>query len=373
MIENAKILVTGGSGFIGSALIRAILSQTKSTVLNLDKLTYAASPEALASVEDEARYRFDKVDICDKQAVNACFNAFMPDTVVHLAAESHVDRSIDGPAAFVMTNMVGTYQMLEAALAYWGGLNGARRDRFRFLHISTDEVYGSLTPGEWFVPDSPYRPNSPYSASKAGADQLVRAWHKTYGLPTVVSNCSNNYGPFQFPEKLIPLTIIRALSGETIPVYGNGKNERDWLYVDDHVAALLNILRAGRVGAAYLVGGGRPARNIDIVRKICALLDKEQPARSPREEQIRLVADRPGHDQRYAIDASATTAELGWKPGVDIDEGLARTVKWYLDHQDWWQRILRQRYDGGRLGKRDVGTGATPAMRPAADRVGSVQ
>ena len=350
--------MTGGSGFIGSALIRSILSQTKWTVLNLDKLTYAASPEALAVTRGDARYRFEKVDICDAQAVNACFNAFMPDAVVHLAAESHVDRSIDGPAAFVMTNMVGTYQMLDASLAYWDGLTGKRRDRFRFLHMSTDEVYGSLGPDEWFVLDSPYRPNSPYSASKAGADHMVRAWHKTYGLPTVISTCSNNYGPFQFPEKLIPLTIIRALSGEAIPVYGNGTHERDWLYVDDHVAALLNIIEAGRVGAAYLVGGGKPARNIDIVRRICGLLDKERPADRPRGEQIQFVADRPGHDQRYAIDATATTAELGWKPNVDIDEGLAWTVKWYLDHEDWWQRILRQRYDGGRLGKRDAGTRA---------------
>ena len=354
MDEKAKILVTGGAGLIGSALIRWILGQTNWSVLNLDKLTYAASPEALASVEGDARYRFEKVDICDRNAVKACFDTFTPDAVVHLAAESHVDRSIDGPAEFVMTNMVGTYQMLDASLEYWNGLTDDRRDRFRFLHISTDEVYGSLQPGEWFVPQSPYRPNSPYSASKAGADHLVRAWHKTYGLPTIVSNCSNNYGPFQFPEKLIPLTVIKALSGETIPVYGNGENERDWLFVDDHAAALSTMITSGRAGAVYLVGSGKPARNIDIVRKICGLLDSERPADRPRADQIAFVADRPGHDQRYAIDAAATTAELGWKPMVGLEEGLAQTVKWYLDHEDWWRAILAQRYDGARLGNRDV-------------------
>ena len=357
MKADARVLVTGGSGFIGSALIRSLLDCTEWTVLNLDKLTYAASPEALASVDGHARYGFGKVDVCDGPAVARCFDAFRPDAVIHLAAESHVDRSIDQPAEFVRTNVIGTYQMLEATLAYWSGLSAARQERFRFLHISTDEVYGSLRPGEISAPDNPYRPNSPYSASKAGADHLARAWHKTYGLPVIVSNCSNNYGPFQFPEKLIPLTIIKALAGEEIPVYGDGGNERDWLFVDDHAAALRRILGAGQPGAVYLVGSGTPVRNIDIVRRVCRLLDKERPAHGRREEQIAFVADRPGHDRRYAIDAKATADALGWRPETGLDEGLARTVGWYLDNERWWRDILARRYDGVRLGKRRRQTG----------------
>lgn len=358
MRENAKILVTGGSGFIGSALIRMILRQTGWSVLNVDKLTYAASPDALNSVQGHARYRFEKADICDVPAVTACFESFLPDAVLHLAAESHVDRSIDEPAAFVMTNMVGTYQMLEMATAYWDGLSGAKRDSFRFLHISTDEVFGSLQHGDWFDPENPYRPNSPYSASKAGADHLVRAWNKTYGLPTIVGNSSNNYGPYQFPEKLIPLTILKALSGEPIPVYGTGENERDWLYVDDHVAALIRMLEDGRPGATYLVGSGKPIRNIDVVHKVCGLLDRMQPGREPYERLITFVSDRPGHDLRYAVDMEATTAELAWRPDVSFDDGLPRTVQWYLDHRNWWERILHERYDGGRLGNRGSTSGA---------------
>jgi len=355
MKADARILVTGGAGFIGSALIRSILNGTAWSVLNLDKLTYAASPASLASAEGHARYQFQKIDICDGRAVARCIDGFRPDAIVHLAAESHVDRSIDAPADFIMTNIVGTYRMLEAALAYWDGLTLSEQDDFRFLHISTDEVFGSLPPGRSFVPDSPHRPNSPYSASKAGADHLARAWHRTYGLPVVVSNCSNNYGPFQFPEKLIPLTIAKALSGETIPVYGDGGNERDWLHVNDHAMALRRMLEAGQPGAVYLVGSGKPCANIDVVRKICRLLDVNRPAEGPHERQIAFVADRPGHDRRYGVDATATMDALGWSPETGFEEGLARTVAWYLDHEAWWRDILARRYDGSRLGRRGGG------------------
>jgi dTDP-glucose 4,6-dehydratase len=353
MNEDAKILVTGGAGFIGSAVIRLILSRTQWSVLNLDKLAYAATPDALASVEKDARYRFEKVDICDAPSVAACFDSFSPDAVLHLAAESHVDRSIDEPAAFVTTNVLGTCRMLEAATDYWQRLSEEKREKFRFVHVSTDEVFGSLQPGEWFGTKSPYKPNSPYSASKAGADHLVRAWHRTYGLPAVSSNSSNNYGPFQFPEKLIPLTIVKALSGEPIPIYGAGENERDWLFVDDHASALIRILEAGVPGETYLVGGEAPSRNIDIVRNVCRVLDHMCPGEKSYEGLIQFVADRPGHDLRYATDSSSTHA-LSWKPEVGIVEGLERTVHWYLENRDWWQRILAERYDGSRLGDRRI-------------------
>jgi dTDP-glucose 4,6-dehydratase len=346
------LLVTGGAGFIGSAVIRHLIAETDGAVVNVDKLTYAANPDALAAVADSPRYRFEQVDICDRQTIGRLLEECQPDAVMHLAAESHVDRSVDSPAAFIETNIVGTYALLEASLSYWRNLPPARRERFRFHHVSTDEVYGSLGEIGRFTEDTAYRPNSPYSASKASADHLVRAWHKTFGLPVVVSNCSNNYGPFQFPEKLIPLMTLSALQNKPLPVYGRGLNVRDWLYVEDHVRALVTIITRGAVGETYNVGGNIEMRNIDVVEAICDLVDEMAPAGPSRSRRslITFVDDRPGHDQRYAIDASKLTRDLGWAPRETFDTGLRKTVEWYLTNRAWWEK-LRPRYDGRRLGR----------------------
>jgi dTDP-glucose 4,6-dehydratase len=339
-----KILVTGGAGFIGSAVVRRAIADGHA-VVNLDALTYAANLANVASVADHPAYRFERADIRDRAALDRIFAAHEPDAVMHLAAESHVDRSIDGPAAFVETNVLGTYTLLEAARAYWGGT----RD-FRFHHISTDEVFGTLGDTGAFTEETPYAPNSPYSATKAASDHLVRAWGETYGLPVVVSNCSNNYGPFHFPEKLIPVVILNALAGRDIPVYGTGANVRDWLFVEDHAAALLTIVEKGRIGASYNVGGNAEATNLDVVRRICAIMDEMRPEGAPHERLIRFVADRPGHDFRYAIDASKIRAELGWTPSVTLEEGLARTVAWYLENAEWWRAIQARGHRMERLG-----------------------
>ncbi len=345
-----RLLVTGGAGFIGSAVVRRAISDGDD-VLVLDKLTYAGNLASLAPAAGSPRYAFVRADICDRRAVKAAFDRFCPDAVLHLAAESHVDRSIDGPAAFIETNVVGTFVMLAEALAYWRGLTGEARSGFRFLHVSTDEVFGSLGDDGRFSEDSPYRPSSPYSASKAGADHLARAWRRTYGLPTILTNCSNNYGPYHFPEKLIPLTILAAIEGLPLPVYGRGDNVRDWLYVEDHAAALLLVARRGEAGQSYNVGGGCERSNIDVVHAICDVLDAIRPkARGSYREQIEFVADRPGHDQRYAIDASKIERELGWRPRETFETGLAKTVRWYLDNPDWWGAIRSGKYRGERLG-----------------------
>ena len=346
-----KIIVTGGAGFIGSAVVRALIAEG-SEVVNLDKLTYAGNLESLASVADNPRYKFVQMDICDRPGVEALLTAERPDAIMHLAAESHVDRSIEGPAAFVQTNIVGTSVLLETALAYWRGLSPERKNRFRFHHVSTDEVFGSLGPAGLFDESSPYAPNSPYSASKAGADHLVRAWFHTYDFPAVITNCSNNYGPYHFPEKLIPLAIIRGLKGQSVPVYGKGENIRDWLYVEDHARALITVLKQGRLGEVYNIGGGQERRNIEVVRGICDLLDEmlpQSPSR-PHAELITLVTDRPGHDLRYAIDASKIGAELGWVPQENFESGLYKTVRWYLDNRNWWERIVSGVYRTERLG-----------------------
>ncbi len=348
-----KVLITGGAGFIGSALIRYLLRETDCSVVNVDCLTYAAAPGALAEVENSDRYQFYKTDICDGASVSQIFTSEQPDLVMHLAAESHVDRSIDNPSAFMQTNILGTYNLLEIALRYWQDRSSEQAEKFRFHHISTDEVYGSLGAEGLFTETTPYQPNSPYSASKAASDHLVRAWHHTYGLPTVVSNCSNNYGPFQFPEKLIPLVIINALRGEPLPVYGKGENIRDWLYVGDHADALWTIATRGRVGETYNVGGASERRNIEVVEAICDTLDRVVPASdgSSRRDLITFVEDRPGHDLRYAIDFSKLKNELGWSPRESFDSGLEKTINWYLSHRQWWEAILEDRYDGSRLGQ----------------------
>ena len=346
------ILVTGGAGFIGSAVIRHLIGTTEAVVVNVDKLTYAANPLALEAAAGDPRYRFVKADICDAAAIAALFAEHRPDKVMHLAAESHVDRSIDGPAEFVRTNVVGTQVLLDAALGYWRGMPEARAHAFRFHHVSTDEVFGSLTPrGRRFTEKTPYAPRSPYSASKAAADHLVRAWHHTFGLPVVLSNCSNNYGPWQFPEKLIPLVIAKALQGAPIPVYGKGDNVRDWLFVDDHAAGLLAVLEQGAIGESYNLGGDAERRNIDVVTAICRLLDVAAPAGQPYERLISFVADRPGHDLRYAIDSAKIQRDLGWTPRVDFEAGLEATVRWYLAHRPWWQEIIASSDAGQRLGR----------------------
>jgi dTDP-glucose 4,6-dehydratase len=343
------IMVTGGAGFIGSAVIRLLLRQTDLVVVNLDKLTYAANPLALEGAERHPRYRFEQVDIADAPALNAAFQRYQPDAVMHLAAETHVDRSIDGPAAFIRTNILGSYTLLDAARAYWSGLDPTRAAEFRFLQVSTDEVFGSLGPEGHFTETTPYDPRSPYSASKAASDHLARAWHATYGLPVLVSNCSNNYGPWQFPEKLIPLMIIKALNDEPLPVYGTGANIRDWLHVDDHAAALLLILERGRVGQSYNVGGAGERRNLHVVEAICDLVDELAGTQGEgRRALIRFVADRPGHDLRYAIDGTKLRDELGWWPKRSFETGLRATVHWYLEHRDWWSGIGHYRQD--RLG-----------------------
>lgn len=346
------ILLTGGSGFIGSAVIRLLLAETDVRVVNVDKLTYAASPAALAGAEASDRYALEQVDICDGAAVAAVLARHQPDAVMHLAAESHVDRSIDAPAAFVQTNIVGTFALLQATLAYFEGLPRERRARFRFHHVSTDEVFGSLGAEGRFTESTPYAPRSPYSASKAASDHLVRAWHHTYGLPVVTSNCSNNYGPFQFPEKLIPLMVLNAIDGKALPVYGAGDNVRDWLYVEDHARALWAVLQRGETGRDYNIGGDSERSNIEVVRTICALLDELAPKATPHAGLIQFVDDRPGHDHRYAIDAGRIRAELGWTPRENFDSGLRRTVRWYLDHLAWARDIQRRSYAGQRLGLR---------------------
>ncbi len=351
MVETVKVLVTGGAGFIGSAVVRLLVAELGVSVVNVDKMTYAASPAATAGVATDPRYAFFKADICDGAAMRAILAQHRPDAVMHLAAESHVDRSIDSPADFINTNIVGTYTLLQATLEYWRSLDAEAQGRFRFHHVSTDEVYGSLGADGLFTEETPYQPNSPYSASKAGSDHLVRAWHHTFGLPTVTSNCSNNYGPFQFPEKLIPLMIVNGLKGRPLPVYGKGENVRDWLYVEDHARALWTVLTTGKVGETYNVGGHNEMRNLDVVHLICDLLDELRPSGSgSRRSQITFVQDRPGHDARYAIDASKIARDLGWRPKETFATGLRRTVAWYLENEGWWQEILDQKYAGVRLG-----------------------
>jgi dTDP-glucose 4,6-dehydratase len=348
-----KLLLTGGCGFIGSAVVRHLLRTTDAVIVNVDKMTYAASEEALEEARTHPRHILVRADIADAEAMARIFAAHAPDAVMHLAAESHVDRSIDGPAEFIRTNVVGTYTLLEAARAYWAGLSGARRDKFRFHHVSTDEVFGALGPGDPpFTETTPYDPRSPYSATKAASDHLVRAWHHTYGLPTLVSNTANNYGPWQFPEKLIPLMILNALEGKPLPVYGDGSNRRDWILVDDHAEALVRVLRRGAPGATYAIGARQPRSNLEVVRAICAAVDARQPdPAGPCERLITFVQDRPGHDFRYEIDPSRAEAALGWKPRHDFTSGLALTVDWYLAHRDWWQGVRARRYGGERLGR----------------------
>ena len=350
--QPLRVLVTGGAGFIGSALVRQLIRETPHEVLNVDALTYAGNLSSLAEVDQSPRYRFAQADICDPEALGALFAEFKPDIVTHLAAESHVDRSIDGPAAFIQTNIVGTFTMLSAALEYWRGLDAEAQARFRFHHISTDEVFGALGDEGYFTEETPYDPRSPYSASKAGSDHLVSAWYHTYGLPVVITNCSNNYGPYHFPEKLIPLMIIKCLAGEALPVYGQGTNVRDWLFVDDHAAALRAVFERGKVGESYMVGGNSERKNIDVVKTICATLDRLRPREDGKSyaEQINYVTDRPGHDFRYAIDATKLKNELGWQPRETFESGIEKTIDWYLGNEGWWQEILSGAYRGERLG-----------------------
>ena len=344
-----RVIVTGGAGFIGSALVRHLVREKGYDVLNVDCLTYAGNLESLKSIEAAPNYRFLRANICDRESMEAAVLEFQPARIMHLAAESHVDRSITGAADFIETNVVGTFTLLETARRYWAGLESVAKDAFRFLHVSTDEVYGSLGDEGLFCEDTPYDPSSPYSASKASSDHLAKAWQRTYGLPVVVSNCSNNYGPYHYPEKLIPLTILNALAGERLPVYGRGENVRDWLYVEDHARALDVIIERGRIGETYNVGGRNERQNIDVVRRICEVLDRLAPAKQPREELIEFVVDRPGHDARYAIDATKLESELGWRAEENFESGIEKTVAWYLENEWWWQP-LRERYAGERLG-----------------------
>ena len=351
--EARKIIVTGGAGFIGSAVIRYLINEIGCFVLNLDKLTYAGNLNSLKKETINPKYTFKKIDICDTQSLTSIICEYRPNIIMHLAAESHVDRSIDGPSEFIQTNIIGTYNLLEASRSYWSKLHNKYREEFRFHHISTDEVFGSLGMQGAFTENTRYDPRSPYSASKASADHLVRAWHKTFGLPVVLSNCSNNYGPYHFPEKLIPLMIIKALKGEPMPVYGSGNNVRDWLYVDDHARALYTIASRGRAGESYNVGGNSEVSNIQVVERICAILNELSPRKNGKryEEQITFVSDRPGHDFRYAIDATKIKSELDWVPLETFETGLRKTVEWYLDNQKWWQPLLNKHYQGQRLGK----------------------
>ncbi|MFH4855935.1 dTDP-glucose 4,6-dehydratase [Vibrio diabolicus] len=351
-----KILVTGGAGFIGSAVVRHIINHTQDSVINLDKLTYAGNLESLSEVSSHARYAFEQVDICDRIALERVFSKHQPDAVMHLAAESHVDRSIDGPAAFIETNIVGTYTLLEVARGYWSQLDDANKAAFRFHHISTDEVYGDLEgTGDLFTEESSYAPSSPYSASKASSDHLVRAWLRTYGFPTIVTNCSNNYGPYHFPEKLIPLMILNALKGSPLPVYGDGMQIRDWLFVEDHAKALYKVVTEGVIGETYNIGGHNEKANIDVVKSICEILEElvlNKPEGVARyQDLITYVKDRPGHDVRYAIDASKIERELGWTPEETFETGLRKTVEWYLTNKEWWQRVLDGSYSLERLGQ----------------------
>ena len=347
-----KILVTGAAGFIGSAVTRQLIAETDAQVIGVDKLTYAGNVNSLAEARDDPRFLLERVDICDAAEVSRVFAQHQPDAVMHLAAESHVDRSIDGPGEFIRTNIEGTFVLLHAARAYWTNLEEPLKSAFRFHHISTDEVYGSLGAEGFFHEDTPYSPNSPYSASKASSDHLVRAWHHTYGLPTLVTNCSNNYGPYQFPEKLIPLVILNAAAGKPLPVYGKGDNVRDWLYVDDHARALRLVLEKGKVGETYNIGGHNERSNIDVVRSICRLIDEFKPESShvPHESLIRFVSDRPGHDLRYAIDASKIEKELGWTPSETFETGLRKTVQWYLSNDTWCHDVQSGGYRQERLG-----------------------
>jgi dTDP-glucose 4,6-dehydratase len=350
---SRRFLITGGAGFIGSAVARHLVRHTPYEVLVVDKLTYAGNLTSLAPISNDPRYHFVEADIADATKMSVIFTDYSPDVVMHLAAESHVDRSIDGPAAFIETNIVGTYRLLEAALAHWRALPAGRQADFRFHHISTDEVFGSLGTDGFFSEISAYDPRSPYSASKAASDHLVRSWHHTYGLPVLVTNCSNNYGPYHFPEKLIPLTIINALEGKSLPVYGSGSNIRDWLYVVDHARALLRVIEAGKIGETYCIGGRCEKTNLDVIKTICALLDEVAPSKSVsrREDLITFVADRPGHDQRYAIDPEKISTELNWRPLETFDTGLRKTVEWYLANRQWWERIRKNVYEGERLGR----------------------
>lgn len=347
-----KILITGGAGFIGSALIRQIISNTDHSVVNVDKLTYAGNLASVADVASSPRYRFEQVDICDSDALSDVFHKHQPDAVMHLAAESHVDRSIDGPSAFIETNIIGTYTLLEVARGYWQSLSAQRKDAFRFHHISTDEVYGDLPhPSDYrqgklpmFTETTAYKPSSPYSASKASSDHLVTAWARTYGLPTLITNCSNNYGPYHFPEKLIPLVILNAVNGEPLPVYGSGDQIRDWLFVEDHARALLTVVETGTVGQTYNIGGHNEKTNLEVVETICDLLDKLKPQTNSYRDQITFVKDRPGHDRRYAIDASKIERELGWQPQETFQSGIEKTVLWYLNNQGWVDAIQSGEY-----------------------------
>ncbi len=346
----STILVTGGAGFIGANFVRHIIETTEYSVINLDALTYAANPASVADL-DASRHRLIEGDICDEALVESLFLEHRPQAIVHFAAESHVDRSIDGPGAFIRTNINGTQTLLDQALAYWKTLNGEAKDNFRFIHVSTDEVYGTLKPDEpAFDEQHQYAPNSPYAASKAAADHLARAWNKTYGLPVIITNCSNNYGPYQFPEKLIPLMLINALSGKSLPVYGDGQQRRDWLFVTDHCRAIERVLAKGQPGRVYNIGGDAETTNLTVVHTLCDLLDERVPSDRPRREQIEYVTDRPGHDRRYAINATRIKQELGWAPMMSFEEGLKATVDWYLNHRTWWERIQDGRYRQERLG-----------------------
>lgn len=351
-----KIMVTGGAGFIGSALVRFLLTETKATVINVDKLTYAGNLDSLSGFMDHPRHHFTQIDICNKRALHQIFAEYQPDAVMHLAAESHVDRSIDSAADFVQTNVVGTFNLLDEACRYWKGLSDDRKETFRFHHISTDEVFGSLGSTGKFTEQSQYQPNSPYSATKAGSDHLVRAWHHTHGLPTLISNCSNNYGPFHFPEKLIPHVILSAIQGQPLPIYGNGQQIRDWLYVDDHARALYTVVTQGQAGETYTIGGNNEQKNIDVVTLICDMLEEFRfliPNLSHKHrfrDLITYVKDRPGHDQRYAIDASKISRKLGWQPQETFETGLRKTVLWYLNNEAWWNAVLNGNYQLNRIG-----------------------
>lgn len=352
-----NILITGGAGFIGSAVIRHIINNTNEQVLNIDKLTYAGNLESLAAIENNSRYNFKRIDICDLEAIEKAFNDFQPNVIMHLAAESHVDRSIDGPAEFINTNIVGTYTLLEAARKYWQSLGIEKRSTFKFHHISTDEVYGDLeTLSDLFTETTPYAPSSPYSASKASSDHLVRAWHRTYGLPIVITNCSNNYGPYHFPEKLIPLVILNALEGIKLPIYGKGDQIRDWLYVEDHARALYKVACEGIIGETYNIGGHNEKQNIEVVRTICQILDdlKPQSNGQPYESLITFVTDRPGHDKRYAIDATKIKNNLGWEPIETFETGIRKTVKWYLNNLEWCRHVQNGSYQRERLGAKSI-------------------